>query len=29
MLAAKNGNTEMVRILLEHGANVNHKDNSG
>ena len=26
MHAAINGNTEVVRQLLEHGADVNHKD---
>ena len=29
MVAADNGNTEVVEILLEHGADVNHKDNDG
>ena len=26
MAAAEKGNTEVVRLLLEHGAHVNHKD---
>ena len=29
MYAAENGNTDTVKILLEHGADVNTKDNSG
>ena len=29
MYAAEKGNTETVRILLEHGAEVNSKDNNG
>ena len=29
MYAAWNGNTDTVKILLEHGAEVNTKDNSG
>ena len=29
MWAAKEGNTDTVRILLEHGADINTKDNSG
>ena len=29
MVAALNGNTDTVKILLEHGADVNTKDNSG
>ena len=29
MWAAEYGNTEVVRILLEHEADVNHKDNDG
>ena len=29
MDAAKKGNTETLKILLEHGAYVNHKDNNG
>ena len=29
MWAAMNGNTETVRILLEYGADVNHKDDGG
>ena len=29
MNAASNGNKETVRLLLEHGANVNHNDNVG
>ena len=27
MLAASNGRTDIVRLLLEHGADVNHVDN--
>ena len=27
MEAANNGHTEIVKILLEQGADVNHKDN--
>ena len=29
MIAAMNGKTEVIRILLEYGAEVNHKDNRG
>ena len=29
MLAALYGNTKVVKILLEHGADVNYKDNDG
>ena len=29
MASADNGYTETVRLLLEHGANVNHKVNDG
>ena len=29
MYAAWNGKTETVRLLLDHGADVNHKDNDG
>ena len=29
MYAAQYGYTETVRILLEHGANVNYKENDG
>ena len=29
MVAVDYGNTEVVRLLLEHGADVNHKDNDG
>ena len=29
MYAAKSGNTDTVRILLEHGADINTKDNNG
>ncbi len=29
MAAAWYGNTETVRLLLEYGADVNHKDNDG
>ena len=29
MYAAKSGNTDKVRILLEHGADINTKDNNG
>ena len=29
MYAAKYGDTETVRLLLEHEANVNNKDNDG
>ena len=29
MNAAQFGNTETVRILLEHGADVNHANNYG
>ena len=29
MWAAMWGNTETVRLLLEHGADVNHKDDGG
>ena len=29
MMAAKNGNTDTVRILLEHGADVNSKNVHG
>ena len=29
MYAAENGNTDTVKILLEHGADINTKDNSG
>ena len=29
MDAAKRGNTETVKILLEHGADVNARDNYG
>ena len=29
MMAAKVGSTEMVRILLKHGADVNSKDENG
>ena len=29
MYAAKRGNTDTVKILLEHGAEVNTKDNNG
>ena len=29
MYAAYNGKTETVRLLLEHKADVNHKDNDG
>ena len=29
MWAAKEGNTDTVRILLEHGAGINTKDNDG
>ena len=27
--AGNNRNTEIVRILLDHGAHVNYKDNDG
>ena len=29
ILAAKNGNTDVVKILLEHGADISAKDNNG
>ena len=29
MYAAEKGKTETVRLLLGHGAHVNHKDNFG
>ena len=29
MYAAYNGKTETVRILLDHGADINHKDDKG
>ena len=29
MYAAQYGNTETIRLLLEHGADVNNKDNDG
>ncbi len=29
MYAAKNGNIDTVKLLLEHGADVNSKDNYG
>ena len=29
MFAAKDGHQEVVKILLEHGANIEEKDNSG
>ena len=29
MLAAKNGYTEVVRVLLEHGVQLNQKCNQG
>ena len=29
IVAASSGKTEVVRILLGHGAHVNHKDNDG
>ena len=29
MVAAEKGKTEVVRLLLEHKAHVNHKDNYG
>ena len=29
MYAAKRGNTDTVKILLEHGADVNNKDKDG
>ena len=29
MLAVESGNTDTVKILLEHGANVNTKDYDG
>ena len=29
MRAAGDGKTETVRLLLQHGANVNHKVNDG
>ena len=29
MVAAEKGNTEVVRLLLEHRADVNNKDNYG
>ena len=29
MYAAEYGNTETVRLLLEYGDDVNHKDNRG
>ena len=29
MYAAENGNTDIVKILLEHGADTNFKNNNG
>ena len=29
MIAARNGKTEVANLLVEHGANVNAKDNDG
>ena len=29
MRAAEDGNTEVVKLLLQHGANVNYKANDG
>ena len=29
MYAAQHGKTEIVRLLLQYGADVNHKDNKG
>ena len=29
MYAAENGNTDIVTLLLQHGADVNYKDNAG
>ena len=29
MWAARDGNTEVVKLLLEHQADVNYKDNDG
>ena len=29
MWAAMNGNTETVSLLLDYGADVNHKDDTG
>ena len=29
MVAAENGNTDTVKMIIEHGADINTKDNDG